>query len=303
MIEVREARYFLAVAQTLHFGRAAGLLGMSQPPLSQAILQLERRLGVGLLDRTTRKVALTEAGRAFESECRNVVAAAQRAQQVATQAQAGFVGMLRIGAVTSALNEPLPSTIARFRRARPQVELQIVELETRMAADDLLQRDIDIAIARLSTPVRHLRMQRWRRDHFVMALPGDHPLVTETTGPVDLARFADESWVWLPRSAAPDYYDEFIATCRRAGFSPNVRHVANSIMTQLAMVACGLGVTLVPNVTVTSVAAPATYRPLADRAGLVELSLVTRDNEYEPLVQEFLRVSPQPDRGFRATGG
>jgi DNA-binding transcriptional LysR family regulator len=291
MIEVREARYFLAVAQMLHFGRAAELLGMSQPPLSQAILQLERRLGVRLLDRTRRKVALTETGRAFEAECRNIVAAAQRAQEVATQAEAGLVGTLRIGVVTSALGEPLLSTIGTFRRSRPQVELQVVEVDTRVAAEHLLQRDIDVAVVRLSTPVRHLRTQPWRRDCFVIALPGDHPVVTETTGPVDLARFADEPWVWLARDTSPDYYNQLTATCREAGFSPTVRHVANSIATQLAMVACGLGVTLVPNVATRSIPAPATYRPLTNRADLVELSLVTRDSPHEPLVREFLRIA------------
>ena len=108
MIEVREARYFLAVAQTLHFGRAAELLGMSQPPLSQAILQLERRLGVRLLDRSKRKVELTETGRAFAAECRTVVAAAQRAQEVAAQAEAGLVGTLRISGRPTACSGPTP---------------------------------------------------------------------------------------------------------------------------------------------------------------------------------------------------
>jgi DNA-binding transcriptional LysR family regulator len=291
MIEVREARYFLAVAQTLHFGRAAEQLGMSQPPLSQAILQLERRLGVRLLERTKRKVALTETGRAFEAECRTIIAAAQRAQEVATQAEAGLVGTLRVGVVTSALGEPLRSTIAAFGRSRPQVELHVVEVDTRVARDYLLRRDIDVAVVRLSTPVRHLRTQPWRRDSFVIALPGDHSVVAETTGPVDLARFADEPWVWLPRDTSPDYYDQLMATCRGAGFSPEVRHLANSIMTQLAMVACGLGVTLVPNVATRSIPPPATYRPLTNRADLVELSLVTRDSDHEPLVREFVRIA------------
>ena len=107
MIEVRQARYFLAVAETLHFGRAAEQLAMSQPPLSQAILQLERQLGVTLFDRSGRKVTLTETGRVFAAECRKLVAAAQHAQEVATQAEAGLVGTLRIGVVTSALSEPL----------------------------------------------------------------------------------------------------------------------------------------------------------------------------------------------------
>jgi len=291
MIEVREARYFLAVAQTLHFGRAADLLGMSQPPLSQAILQLERRLGARLLDRTKRKVELTQTGRAFAAECRTIVAAAQRAQEVATQAEAGLAGTLRIGLVTSALGEPLLSTIGMFQRHRPQVETRVLEVDTPAGLESLLHRDIDIAIVRLSAPVRHLRTQPWRRDSFVIALPAHHP-AGETTGPADLGRFAEEPWVWLRRDASPDYHDQLMATCHMAGFTPDVRHIANSIATQLAMVACGLGVTLVPNAAVRSALPPtATYRPLTNRAELVELSLVTRQSPHEPLVKEFLRIA------------
>jgi len=291
MVEVREARYFLAVAQTLHFGRAAELLGMSQPPLSQAILQLERRLGARLLDRSTRKVELTETGRAFAAECRTIVAAAQHAQEVATQAEAGLVGTLRIGVVTSALGEPLLSTIQAFQQHRPKVQTRVVEVDTPTGLESLLHRDIDIAIIRLSAPVRHLRTQPWRRDSFVIALPADHPAAGETPGAVDLARFAQEPWVWLRRDASLDYHDQLMATCHNAGFTPDVRHIANSIATQLAMVACGLGVTLVPNAAVRSALPPtATYRPLTNRAELVELSLVTRESPHDPLVSEFLRI-------------
>lgn len=292
MIEVREARYFLAVAQTLHFGRAAELLGMSQPPLSQAILQLERRLGARLLERTTRKVELTETGRTFAAECRMIVAAAQRAQEAATQAEAGLAGTLRIGVVTSALGEPLLSTIRAFQRHRPHVQTRVMEVDTPAGQEGLLQRDIDIAVIRLSAPVRHLRTQPWRRDTFTVALPAHHPVTAETAGPVDLARFAQEPWVWLRRDASPDYHDQLMATCHNAGFTPDTRHIANSIATQLSMVACGLGVTLVPSIAVRSSLPPtAAYRPLTNPADLVELSLVTRESAHEPLVREFLRIA------------
>ena len=108
MIEVRQARYFLAVAEALHFGRAAEQLVMSQPPLSQAILQLERQLDVTLFDRSGRQVTLTETGRAFAAECRKLLAAAQHAQEVATQAEAGLVGTLRIGVVTTGFEPVTP---------------------------------------------------------------------------------------------------------------------------------------------------------------------------------------------------
>jgi len=291
MIEVRQARYFLAVAETLHFGRAAERLAMSQPPLSQAILQLERQLGVALFDRSGRKVTLTETGRVFAAECRTLVAAAQHAQEIATQAEAGLAGTLRIGLVTSALSEPLLSTLAAFRHARPRVYLQITEVDTASGQQALLRHEIDIAVIRPSTPVRGLRIQPWRHDEFVVALPPGHPLAADDPSPVHLARFADEPWVWLRREASPDYHDQLMATCRRAGFSPGIRHLANSISTQLAMAAAGLGVSLVPNVSVQQIQPTALYRPLTDRAGLVELSLVARDTAHEPLANHFLRIA------------
>jgi DNA-binding transcriptional LysR family regulator len=291
MIEVRQARYFLAVAETLHFGRAAEQLAMSQPPLSQAILQLERQLGVTLLDRSGRKVTLTETGRAFAAECRTLIAAARHAQEVATQADAGLAGTLRIGVVTSALSEPLLDTLAAFRHARPRVDLQITEVDTPSGQQALFRHDIDVAAIRPATPVRGLHIQPWRHDELVIALPPGHPLADGTPSPVHLARFADETWVWLRRDASPDYHDQLMATCRRAGFSPRIRHLANSIFTQLTMTASGLGVTLVPDVTVRQIQPAAPYRPLTDRTGIIELSLVTRDGAHEPLTDHFLRIA------------
>jgi DNA-binding transcriptional LysR family regulator len=291
MIEVRQARYFLAVAETLHFGRAAERLAMSQPPLSQAILQLERQLGVTLFDRGGRKVTLTETGRAFAAECRMLIAAAQHAQQVATEAEAGLTGTLRIGVVTSALSEPLLSSLAAFRHARSHVDLQITEVDTASGQQALLQHEIDIAVIRPATPVRGLRIRPWRHDKFVITLPPGHPLAVGSPGPVHLARFADEAWVWLRREASPDYHDQLMATCRKAGFSPDIRHLANSIFTQLTMTASGLGVTLVPNVTARQIQPSAPHRPLIDRADIVELSLVSRDGASEPLTEHFLRIA------------
>jgi DNA-binding transcriptional LysR family regulator len=291
VIEVRQARYFLAVADELHFGRAAQRLHMSQPPLSQAILQLERQLGARLLDRNARRVTLTETGRAFADECRKLLASAARARDVAQQAEAGMLGTLRLGVVTSALGEPLLSTLDAFRTARPRVELRVVEVDTPAGQQALLRHELDVAVIRLSAPTRALTVQPWRRDHFVIALPQQHPLAADGGQPVDLARFADEPWVWLHREASPDYHDQLMATCRRACFTPDARHYANSITTQLAMVACGLGVTLVPNVAARAVQPPTVHRPLAERADLVELALVSRADGHEPLVAQFVRTA------------
>ena len=290
MIEVRQARYFLAVAEELHFGRAARRLHMSQPPLSQAILRLERQLGARLLDRNARKVTLTEPGRAFADECRKLLASAERAGEVAKQAESGLLGTLRLGVVTSALGEPLLSTLDAFRAARPRVELRVVEVDTPAGQQALLRHELDVAVIRLSASTRALSVQPWRRDHFVLALPAQHPLAADR-GPVDLAQLAEEPWVWLHREASPDYHDQLMATCRHAGFTPDTRHHANSITTQLAMVACGLGVTLVPNVAVGALDGLLIRRPLKRRADLVELALVSRADGHEPLVAKFVRTA------------
>ena len=164
-------------------------------------------------------------------------------------------------------------------------------MDTASGQQALLDHEIDVAVVRPSTPGRGLRIQPWRHDEFVIALPPSHPLTTDAPSPVHLARFADEPWVWLRRGASPDYHDQLMATCRRAGFSPDIRHLANSIFTQLAMTASGLGVTLVPDVSVRQIQPPTPYRPLTDRAAIVELSLVSRDGAQEPLTEHFLRIA------------
>jgi len=196
------------------------------------------------------------------------------------QAEAGLVGTLRIGVVTAALSEPLLGVLAAFQRDRPQVQLRVVEVDTPHGQRALRQHEIDVAVIRLSAPGGGLLAGPWRHDRFVLALPEHHP-AANSTQPVDLKRFAEEPWVWLHRDASPDYHDQLMATCRRAGFTPDVRHLANTITTQLTMVASGLGITLVPS---DAAQVGAVCRPLANESDLVELSLVTRDAE-EPLVR------------------
>ncbi len=244
MVEVREARYFVAVAEELHFGRAAGQLHMSQPPLSQAIKALEQRLGVTLLHRTTRAVTLTPTGVVFLDACRALLRAAETADAAARQAADGQAGMLRIGAVTSAFSDLLPQALEGFRRSHPRVDIRAEEVDTHVAVQAVRRRDLDVALVRqLATPPDCERLTL-RREPFVLAVPA--MWATETDGPTDLALTAELPWVWLPRHISPDYHDQVVACCRAAGFAPDARHSAQSITSQLAMVACNLGVALVP---------------------------------------------------------
>jgi DNA-binding transcriptional LysR family regulator len=244
VIEVREARYFLAVAEELHFGRAAERLHMSQPPLSQAIKSLESRLGITLLHRTTRAVRLTPAGAVFLDACRALIGAAEAADAAARQAADGQAGALRIGAVTSVFSDLLPQTLEIFRRAHPRIDIRAEEVDTHVAVEAVRRRELDVALVRqLATPPDCQRLTL-RRELFVLAVPASW--ATGIDEPADLASTVELPWIWLPRSISPDYHDQVVACCRAAGFAPDAHHTARSITSQLAMVACGLGVALVP---------------------------------------------------------
>lgn len=296
MVEVRQARYFIAVAEELNFSRAADRLNMSQPPLSQAILQLERQLGTTLLNRSSRSVLLTEAGHLFLDQCRLLVSASERAREVAALASGGMTGTLRVGAVTSAFEEALPRILQRFRASRPLVELQVQEIDSHHGRDALERRELDVAVIRQTVTGRRLRSVPLRRDHFVVAMPEDHRLAG-ADGPVSLGEFRDESWVWLRRHISPDYHDELVAACRQAGFSPEAQHYANSIYSQLAMVRCGLGVTLAPESSVRQQPHGLVWRELRRRVDLVELSVVVRAGGQEPLVEHFIACSNAEEAG------
>jgi DNA-binding transcriptional LysR family regulator len=290
VVEVRQARYFIAVAEELNFSRAADRLKMSQPPLSQAILQLERQLGTTLLNRSSRSVLLTEAGHLFLEQSRLLVGASERAREVAALASGGMTGTLRIGAVTSAFNETLPQILQVFRASRPMVELQVQEIDSHHGRDALERRELDVAIIRQTVTGRCLRSVPLRRDHFVVAMPEDHRLADDD-GPVNLGELRDDPWVWLRRHISPDYHDELVAACRQAGFSPEAQHYANSIYSQLAMVRCGLGVTLAPESSVRQQPHGFVWRELRRRVDLVELSVVVRAGGQEPLVEHFIACS------------
>jgi DNA-binding transcriptional LysR family regulator len=243
MLEVREARYFVAVAEELHFGRAAERLHMSQPPLSQAIKSIERRLDTQLLVRSTRAAALTAAGEVFLRHCRGLVNAAQEAEEAARQAAEGQLGLLRIGAVTSAFFDPLPGMLTAFRSAHPRVEVVLQELDTQDALRALAEHAVDVALVRLLAAPPGFQRRILVDEEFVVAAPRSWQLGDP---PMDLESAASLPWIWLPRQVSPDYHDKVVECCRDNGFSPIVSNTARSIVSQLAMVSCGIGVAMVP---------------------------------------------------------
>lgn len=276
MLELRAARYFVAVAEELHFGRAAARLQMSQPPLSQAILRLEREVGAQLLERTNRSVTLTDAGRAFLTECRSLLIHAEAVAEVPRLTAAGARGRITLGTVASALHWPLPSALVLLRERAPDLAVSVHELDTHHVVPRLRDGTIDIALARLASSPTGIRTRVLLEDDFVALLPTGHRLAADR-GPLDLAGLADDPWIWLPREISPDYHDDMAATCRAAGFSPRTRHLAHSIASQIALVGCGLGVTIVPETAARPTSTDIVRRQIHGAPATVTYSVATRE--------------------------
>src|SRR5215217_8192488 len=222
MVELRHLRYFIAVAEELNFTRAARQMHMAQPPLSAAIRQLERDLGVDLFVRTTREVKLTEAGRAFLEGARRTLADADRAAEDAKRAAAGKLGRLRIAYSWSTRFETLPALGRAFRASHPDVALLAQEMWNARMPTAFAAGSIDIALSLCPEIAAELKLTPIRKERLVALLPEAHPLTREEAIP--LSALADEEFVLFPRDIAPRLHDAFVAIYRRAGFEPRVRH-------------------------------------------------------------------------------
>lgn len=275
MFDLRSARYFVAVAEELHFGRAAQRLQMSQPPLSQAIRQLERDVGAQLLARTNRRVALTAAGEAFLPECRELLQRAETAARVPRSAASGLSSAVTIGAVASAFTWPLPTVLDALRAQAPELAIRIMEIDTHEAIERLRSGQIDLGLVRLSSPRPGLTTTTLFHDEFVALLPGAHPMAS-SRGRLKLADLAEDAWIWLEREVSPDYHDDMSAACRASGFSPRAAHMARSIASQIALVQCGVGVTIIPRAMAADLPSTVVARDLHNRPDAVTLAVTIR---------------------------
>ncbi|MGA2758356.1 MAG: LysR substrate-binding domain-containing protein, partial [Solirubrobacteraceae bacterium] len=248
-MELRHLRYFLAVAEELHFHRAATRLHISQPPLSQQIRALERELGVTLLERNRRRVTLTAAGEAFRDETRAILAAVDRAAERARNISRGSLGTLSVGFVGSAMFSPtLPDILREFRATRPDVELVLRELPTVVQFQALLGGELDVGVIR--GPVApaeidpRLELMTIQRERLVAALPSEHPLASRRRLRAEELR--GETFVILARREAPGLFASLSSAMVEAGGVPeDVLEVAE-MQTIISLVAGGFGVSLVP---------------------------------------------------------
>jgi DNA-binding transcriptional LysR family regulator len=288
-MELRQLRYFVAVAEELHFRRAAARLHMSQPPLSQQIRQLEDEIGCRLLARTRRRVELTPAGEAFLRDARAVLADLDGAVATVRRIDAGQTGRLRISFVGSALVSLLPGIVQRFRAARPHVEVELRERTTSDQVDAVATGAIDVGFVPLPVDEAGLRVEVLLRERTIAALPAGHALAGVRR--VTLRRLAAEPFILFPHAQAPGFHDRLITSLTAAtGSPPRVVQEASEMQTIVGLVATGIGVSLVPASVEHLALQGVAYRPVTGGPP-VELAAITREADDSPVVAAFLELA------------
>ncbi|HUH55575.1 MAG TPA: LysR substrate-binding domain-containing protein [Rhodanobacter sp.] len=291
MFDFRQLRYFVAVAEELSFTRAAIRLHLSQPPLSQQIQALERDLGVRLLERDKRNVALTEAGRVFLEEARQILAKAEEARSHVLAAAAGYSGQLRLAYTVSVSFHPaLPQALLRYGQIAPNVRIQLNEMYSEPQFAALLAGQIDVGFVRdepqHTKDARSLRLTVIDREPLLLALPSGHPLAARKS--VRLAEVADDAFITQPRELAATLYDRLVKLAAKAGFKPRINQHAQQINGLLALVAAGLGLALVPATMRTVRLAGVSYVPLEDADAYLLLAAASRIQDQSPALEKFL---------------
>jgi DNA-binding transcriptional LysR family regulator len=287
-IELRHIRYFLAVAEELHFGRAAQHLRLAQPGLSQQISALEGLIGARLFHRNRRRVELTAAGEAFMPEARKIFVQAERAVLVAQQAARGELGRIKIGYVASAAyTGALRAIVSGFRKSHPDVELGLIEMEMRMQLDEMSEARLDIAFIR--PPVRlpsEMAAFRILDEPVALAVPSEHPLAGKKR--VALAQFSEEIFITPHHEQGVSFYEHTTQACRAAGFTPRMGPQGRDFVTIASMVSVGLGVALVP-MSLQRIQLPGVVcKSISDVAITAELSIAYRTNEGSPSTLAFI---------------
>lgn len=296
MFDFRQLRYFIAVAEELSFSRAAQRLHLSQPPLSQQIQALERDLGVLLFNRDKRNVALTEPGRVFLEQARQILGKADEARSQVAEAAAGFTGLLRLAYTVSVTFHPaLPDALLRYRRVAPNVRVSLSEMYTEPQFAALLTGQIDVGFVR--DEPKHdadreaLRLDTIDREPLLLALPSDHPLASRAS--IDLREVAREYFVVQPRELAATLYDRLVQLAMKSDFHPKIRQHAQQINGLLVLVAAGMGLALVPASMRTVGLAGVSYVALNDPDATMLLAIATRRDDPSTVLANFLSMAAE----------
>ncbi len=260
-LEFRHLRCFVALAEELHYGRAAQRLAISQPPLSVAIQQLEAHVGARLFDRSSKGVSLTPAGVAFRASAQALLDRADDACAQAREVQAGELGRLRLGFVGSTLFNGLSAWLQAFQGSHPKVEVIVVELNSQDQIDALLAQELDLGLVHTDRLPPALTCQPLYTEPFLACLPSNHPLAA--LDEIPLTALSDQPFILFSRKGSPDYHARIVEICRQHGFYPRLQHEGRHWLSVVSLVGQGLGVSIVPAAFQQSGIQAAVFRPLA----------------------------------------
>jgi DNA-binding transcriptional LysR family regulator len=294
-LELRQLRYFVAVAEENHFGRAATRLHMTQPPLSQAIQSLEAILGTALFERTRRSVALTPAGEALLPEARRLLQSAAALPDLVRRAASGQSGLMTLSFVSTADYSVLPPLLREFRECFPHVQIDLREATTDVQLEDLMAGRIDAGLLIPPLPDKALTDLKYMTvlseplvlavPHGVQALQGKN--ITDLKA---LKAATDLPLIIFPRRIAPAFHDTILACFRDAGLTPRIGQEAIQMQTIVGLVSAGMGIALVPQ-SVSNLKRPGVdYKSLARHTALVETGLAWRKDNRSPVLHSFLEL-------------
>ena len=288
-MELRLLRYFVAVAEEQHFGRAATRLHMAQPGLSHQIRRLERELGAQLFLRTTRRVEITDAGKVLLGDAQQILAHADRASAAVAQAVQGEVGLVRIGFVSSAALAITPRLAHALHERVPGLTLQLDELTTERQLDLLRDGALDVGLVREVVAAPGLVVEPLLRERLYLALHHSHRLAAHRS--VALAQLAGEPFIVFPRERVSLLYDHIAGLCLAAGFALQPAQQAVQFITILGLVAGNAGVAIVPEPLRALQLPGLRYLPLEDEAATSLVSIACRPGVQAPAVRKVLATA------------
>jgi len=300
-MELRHLRYFLAVAEELNFTRAARRLHIAQPPLTQQIKALEAELGVTLIDRSSYRIELTPAGRAFAAEVGRILGDVRNAVLVAKRAARAGVGQVRVGFTESASFNPLVTSVFRsFRAAHPEIEVSLEERQSTELAMGLREGRIDAAFVRPPLKTEDgLTLHLLEEEEMVVAVPNGHPLAKRKD--IALAELEKETFILYPRAVRPGLADAVVTACKNVGFTPRVEQYAPQLSATINLIAASLGISVVPRSMQELQPNAVSYVRLRGRPVQALLAIAHRADESSAAVLDFIAMAKSaptaPSRG------
>lgn len=291
-METRQLKYFMAVAEELHFGNAAKRLHMSQPPLSQQIMKFEEELGVCLFQRNRRSVKLTAAGKSLLKDASAILTAIEQARTNLTEIASGDRGQITLGYIGPSLNTALPNVISQFKTMYPNVWFDLRQMSTNSQLDAIRLGVIDAGVVRL---FRHntddLELTLFHQEAYAVVVPEGHRLCSHHS--IDMSELAGEPLIFFPRKAQPSLYDEWMRLFAECGFVPKIVQEVETKSAALALTAAKMGISIVPESLSTESRNEVHFLTLTGQYPPLEIHFVTRKGENSPTTSNLFTILEQ----------